>query len=131
MGNRRDRSKRRGDDPGASIRALRLELLFREELNSILEGELGDRRLQGVRCTFVELSRDGSRARVWYALSRSPDPSSADETKRRDEAAAALERATAYLRTRLCDALPLKRSPELCFRFDPAAHAELSAEMSH
>jgi ribosome-binding factor A len=130
MGNRRDRNQRRGTDPGASIRALRLELLFREELNSILEGELGDPRLEGVRCTFVELSRDGSRARVWYSTSPSTALDGASDDARRAGAAAALERATAYLRTRLCDALPLKRSPELCFRPDPAAHAHFLEEMS-
>src|SRR5689334_3503013 len=67
MGNR-NRRTRHGTDPGAAIRALRLEQLFREELNSILDGELGDARFDGVRVTLVELARDGSRARIWYAM---------------------------------------------------------------
>jgi len=57
MGNRH-RMQRRGTDPGAGIRALRLEQLFREELSSILDGELSDQRFDGVRVTLVELSRD-------------------------------------------------------------------------
>lgn len=115
MGNRRDRKPRRGVDPSAGIRALRLEQLFREELNSILDGELGDERFQGVRITLVELSRDGSRARVWYSLSTHDLPDRASAVTR------AFEGAAAYLRVRLCDALPLKRAPELSFRHDPAA----------
>jgi ribosome-binding factor A len=114
MGNR-DRRTRRGTDPGAGIRALRLEQLFREELNSILDGELGDTRFDGVCVTLVELSRDGSRARIWYTVSRSLDAAGIDATQ------AAFARAAAFFRTRLCDALPLKRSPELGFRHDPAA----------
>ena len=115
MGNRRDRNQRRGADPSAGIRALRLEQLFREELNSILDGELGDERFDGVRVTLVELSRDGSRARIWYSMTNDLEAANSAAT------AAAFTRAAAYFRTRLCDALPLKRAPELSFRHDPAA----------
>ena len=115
MGNRRDRRSRRSTDPGAGIRAQRLAQLFREELNSILDGELGDQRFSGVRITFVELSRDGSRARAWYSMNFDSHPT------RRAAAAHAFERAAGYFRTRLCDALPLKRCPDLSFRHDPAA----------
>jgi len=122
MGNRRDRRTRRGSDPSAGIRALRLEQLFREELNSILDGELGDDRFDGVRITLVELSRDGSRARIWYAMTTTAD----DARLRATEAAFA--RASTYFRTRLSDALPLKRSPELSFRHDPAALSAFTSE---
>lgn len=99
---------------GAGIRALRLELLFREELNSILDGELGDRRFEGVHVTFVELSRDGSRARIWYSVSEPLNAESVQHTRH------AFEHAAPFLRARLCEALPLKRMPDLSFRFDPA-----------
>ena len=122
MGNRRDRKTRRGADPSAGIRALRLEQLFREELNSILDGELGDQRFDGVRVTLVELSRDASRARIWYSMTNTLD------TTRIAATDAAFARAAAYFRARLCDALPLKRSPELSFRHDPAAVREFNAE---
>jgi ribosome-binding factor A len=114
MGNRRDRKARRGIDPSAGIRALRLEQLFREELNSILDGELGDQRFAGVRVTLVELSRDGSRARIWYSMTDTHDAARAFATQQ------AFGRAASFFRTRLSDALPLKRSPELSFRHDPA-----------
>ena len=124
MGNRRDRKARRGTDPGAGIRALRLEQLFREELNSILDGELGDRRFDGVRITLVELSRDGSRARIWYFMTSTSDNTSISAAQ------AAFAHAAAYFRMRLCDALPLKRSPELSFRHDPAALSAFTEETS-
>ncbi len=121
MGNRHRRA-RHGVDPSAGIRALRLEQLFREELSSILDGELFDARFEGVRITLVKLSRDGSRARIWYCMTHSHDAARAAQTQ------AAFGRAAAYLRTRLCDALPLKRLPELTFRHDPAALVEDSQE---
>jgi ribosome-binding factor A len=113
MGNRH-RKARHGTDPGAGIRALRLEQLLREELNSILDGELVDSRFEGVRVTLVELSRDGSRARIWYCMKSNEAAARAAATQ------AAFAHAAPLLRIRLCDALPLKRTPELSFRFDPA-----------
>src|SRR6185369_12484080 len=107
MGKQRDRRSRGGVDPSAGMRALRLERLFREELNSILDGELADQRFDGVRVTLVELSRDASRARIWYCMTSNDAAASPLATQ------TAFERAAAYFRTRLCDALPLKRSPEL------------------
>ena len=118
MGNRKQRGS---PDPGAGIRALRLEQLFREELNSILDSELGDSRFDGVRVTFVELSGDGSRARIWYSMNP-PDAA------RVAAAQAAFGRAAHYFRSRLSDALPLKRFPELGFRHDPAALTDLVQE---
>jgi ribosome-binding factor A len=102
-----------GRDPG--IRGLRLEELFREELNLLLDGEVNDPRLDGVRVTRVELTRDGSSARVWFAVR--PDAQSPDDV--RD----ALDRAGRFLRSRLFDSVSLKRIPELRFRHDPAAIA--------
>ena len=108
------------------MRHPRLEELFREELNSILDFEMSDPRLEGTRVSFVELSRDGSRARVWLSLTKpASGVSSAAELE------AAFERASGFFRGCLCEALPLKRMPELSFRVDPALSAELMTEMEH
>lgn len=97
---------------GAGIRLPRLELLFCEELSSLFADEVSDARLSGLRVTRVELSRDGARARVWFDW---VEPEfDVREVER------ALVRASGFLRSRLCEALPLKRSPELSFRRDPA-----------
>ena len=100
----------------AGFRSLRLEELFREEMNSLLDGEVTDPRLEGTRVTRVELSRDGSRARVWFQLTKTAD----EGVPSADEARAAFEHAQGFFRSRLCDALSLKRMPELRFRHDPA-----------
>lgn len=115
--NRRSReaSAHAGAERGAGFRGQRLEELFREELNSILEVESNDPALEDVRVTRAELSRDGSRARIWFALLGGD----AEAARTR----AAFERAAGFLRSRLCDALPIKRVPELTFRHDPVALA--------
>ncbi|MGC4086660.1 MAG: 30S ribosome-binding factor RbfA [Polyangiaceae bacterium] len=99
------------------MRTPRLEALFCEELRSLFDSEINDVRLSGVRVTRVELSRDGSRARVWFEQS--------EQHWARAETEAALQRASGFLRGRLCEALPLKRTPELSFRRDPTAFSEL------
>ena len=112
MSRSRSGSAREGAERGAGFRGQRLEELFREELNSLLEIEINDRALEGARVTHAELSRDGSRARIWFALAGASDVA---------RALAAFERASGFLRSRLCDALPIKRIPELTFRHDPIA----------
>lgn len=96
-------------------RTVRLELLIREEINALLDGEINDPRLEHVRITRAELSRDGSRARLWFVCTADAAP---DELRL---ATHALQRASGFLRGRLGDALPLKRLPELRFCHDPAA----------
>ena len=98
----------------AGFRSLRLEELFREEMNSLLDGEVTDPRLEDTRVTRVELSRDGSRARIWFSKIMREGASSVDETR------VAFDHAQGFFRSRLCEALYLKRMPELRFRHDPA-----------
>ena len=115
MNKKPDVSSRERSARDAGIRGLRIEELFREELNSILDSEIQDPRLAGIRVTAVELSRDGSRARIWFALACEEGPLGVRNVQ------AAFERATGFLRGRLCEALVLKRMPELRFRYDPTA----------
>ena len=114
----------RADNRSAGVRHPRLEELFREELNSILDFEMNDPRLAGTRVSFVELSRDGSRARVWLSLTRTTSGATGAA-----ELEAAFERASGFFRGCLCEALPLKRMPELSFRVDPALSLELMNEL--
>lgn len=117
------RHAREGSRRDVGIRGLRIEELFREELNSIIDCEVTDPRLEGTRVSFVELSSDGSRARVWFSFTRSDSES---EARRSAEVEAAFTRASGFFRCLLCDALPLKRMPDLSFRFDPATALEAS-----
>lgn len=104
---------REGSPRDAAVRGSRLEELFREELNSLLNNEINDPALESARVTWVELSHDGSRTRIWFALR--------DQAEMFDVAdvQTAFARASGFLRSRLCDALGLKRMPELRFRYDP------------
>lgn len=123
---KQQRRPREDESNDASFRGQRLEALFLEELNSILDCEVTDPRLEDVRITRVELSRDGSRARVWFALRAGLLVG--DDLAR--ETGVAFARAAGFLRVRLCDALPLKRMPQLRFCHDPSADFEVEAEQS-
>ena len=117
MGNytdtKRSRRSRRDQTPG--IRSLRLEELIREEMNLLLEAEVTDPNLDGVRITTVSLSPDGARARLSYTMTYPNTETSSRELE------GALRRATGFFRRELCDALSLKRTPELRFSVDIAA----------
>ena len=119
MGNYTDtkRSRRSRHDHAPGIRSLRLEELIREEMNLLLESEVTDPNLDGVRITMVSLSPDGARARLFYVMKDTNTHTSARELE------AALRRATGFFRRELCDALSLKRTPELRFSLDVAALA--------
>jgi len=108
MGKQSAARSRQRSAQGAGFRTIRLESLLLEELNYLFSSEINDPILANVRVTQVELSRDGSRARAWYAADQSKAELPAIE--------GALKRVLGFLRMRLCEALPLKRSPELRFR---------------
>lgn len=115
----RARESRDGFGRDAGIRGARLEQLFTEELNYSFENEIASPELDGFRVSRVELSRDGARARVWVSL----PPALAPELALR-----ALLRAGGFLRYRLSEALPLKRTPELRFCPVPRTLAETRIE---
>ena len=82
------------------------------ELRSILKDQAADPDLLGVQLVKLNLSPDGSHARVAYAArSFAPEPEVARRTR------AALEKASGFLRARLGAALELKRLPMLGFTF--------------
>ena len=111
MGKRQEqrrRSRDRSAESGEGFRTVRLQELIREEVSSVFDGEIGDARLDGVLITFVELTADGSCARLWYSAPEGREPLEA------------LARTAGFLRSRLAETLGLKRTPELRFRRDDA-----------
>jgi ribosome-binding factor A len=118
---RKHEKKTRDRQVGAGARMVRLQELIREELNFLLRGEIRDPRLDGVTVTMVELSGDGSRARVWYTTENQEDAA---------EILAAFEGAVGFLREDLARSLGLKRTPDLRFRRDPATRI-FAAETTH
>jgi ribosome-binding factor A len=111
---RKNEKRKRRREGGQAARTARLQELIREELNFILRGEVRDPRLEGVEVTMVELSGDGSRARVWFTSEREEDA---------PEIVEAFDGAAGFLRDDLAASLGLKRTPDLRFRRDPATHA--------
>lgn len=91
----------------------RLERILRDEVQALLRDEASDPYLEGIRVVSVELSVDGSCARLAYVVQ-----ASLGEERRVEVATkAALSRATAFLRARLAALLDLKRLPKLAFAF--------------
>jgi ribosome-binding factor A len=104
---RKEREKHGG------ARTVRLQELIREEVNFLLRSEVRDPRLQSVEITMVELTADGSCARLWF---KAEARNQADERDRD----AACARVAGFLRAQLADSLGLKRTPELRFRREKA-----------
>ena len=83
------------------------------ELARLLREEVTDPRVGVVTLTRVDVAPDLTHALVfWSALDVAGD--------RVDEHQAGLDSAAPFLRRKIASALPLKRSPELRFRYDPS-----------
>jgi ribosome-binding factor A len=88
----------------------RLGEALREEIEALVEGELGDPRIGLVSVTGVHLADDGRSAQVLVDVDGDDD-----EAERSLEG---LDAAKAYIRREVADRLRLRRSPELHFRLD-------------
>jgi ribosome-binding factor A len=90
----------------------RLGEALREEIETLVEGELGDPRIGLVSVSGVELAADGRSAQVLV------DVEGDDEEAERS--LQGLDAAKTYIRHELADRLRLRRAPELFFRLDRA-----------
>ena len=87
---------------------------IQSEVARVLRSETTDPRIGLVTITRVDVAPDLSHALVFWSVLPSDDP----EARGRVEAG--LESAASFLRRRLAQELPLRRMPELRFRFDPS-----------
>ena len=92
----------------------RLGEALREEIETLVEGELSDPRIGLVSVTGVHLADDGRSAQVLVDVDGDDD-----ETERSLQG---LDAAKAYIRHELADRLRLRRPPELLFRLDRSEH---------
>jgi ribosome-binding factor A len=95
---------------GAKYHRERLGEALREEIETIVEGELGDPRIGLVSVTSVVLAEDSRSAQVFVSLDGDDQ-----------EAARSLEGLTAavgYIRREVAENLHLRRPPELYFHLD-------------
>jgi len=105
---------------GAQHHRGRLGEALREELETLVEGELADPRIGLVRVTGVHLGEDGRSAQVLV------DVEGDDEEAERS--LQGLDAAKAYIRRELADRLRLRRAPELFFRLDRAEREKARVE---
>ncbi|MGH9366682.1 MAG: 30S ribosome-binding factor RbfA [Thermoanaerobaculia bacterium] len=91
-------------------RSQRVALLVREELSRLVLTEAHDPELHRVTITDVEMPPDLKSARVYFSC--------LGEEADRAQAAAALERASGYLRREVTRRCGLRYAPELFFALD-------------
>ena len=88
----------------------RMAELLREEIETIIEGELADPRIGLANVTELLLANDGRSARIMIAVEGSEED--AAETRE------GLLAAVGYIRHELIERLHLRRCPELHFQID-------------
>lgn len=95
---------------GAKYHRERLGEALREEIETIVEGELGDPRIGLASVTAVALAEDGRSARIMVAAEGSDE-----ECQKCMEG---LTAAAGFIRHEVADRLHLRRAPELFFQLD-------------
>lgn len=98
----------------------RLGEALREEIETILEGELGDPRIGLVNVSEVHLADDSKSAKVLVVVEGDEDQAA--------ETMEGLRAATGYVRRELVERLHLRRSPELLFILDRSHQYEARIE---
>jgi ribosome-binding factor A len=102
-----------GDDVekrGAKYHRGRLGEALREEIETIVEGELGDPRIGLVSVTSVVLAEDSRSARVFVAVD--------GDDEEADRSLEGLTAAVGFVRREVAENLHLRRPPELYFQLD-------------
>jgi ribosome-binding factor A len=91
-----------------SVKIDRLNNMFVEEISKILHQEIKDRDINFVTVTEARITNDLSFAKV-YITTLDND---------RDKVLKALNKASSYIRTLLCDRVNIRKMPELHFVYD-------------
>ena len=99
--------------PREHARSLRVAAQMQRLLNELLLSDVKDPRLAGARVSDVEVSGDLGVATVYFnTIGLDEDPSAIKE---------GFEQARGFFRSRVAQALQLRRVPELRFRHDASA----------
>jgi ribosome-binding factor A len=98
----------------------RLGEALREEIETLVEGELADPRIGLVNVTGVHLAEDGRSAQVLVDVDGDDDEA--------ERSMQGLDAAKAYIRHELADRLRLRRAPELFFRLDRSEREQARVE---
>ena len=92
-----------------SIKIERLNSSFVKELSYIIATETKDKDIKNACITDCKVTNDLSFAKVYYTVF--------DKDKKK-ETAEALRNASGFLRTKLCERIDIRHTPELVFTFD-------------
>ena len=95
---------------GAKYHRERLGEALREEIETIVEGELGDPRIGLVSVTSVVLAQDSRSAQVFVTMD--------GDDQEAERSLAGLTAAVGYIRREVAENLHLRRPPELYFHLD-------------
>ena len=95
---------------GAKYHRERLGQALREEIETIVEGELGDPRIGLVSVTNVVLAEDSRSARVFVSVD--------GDDQEAERSIEGLTAAVGYVRREVAENLHLRRPPELYFQLD-------------
>lgn len=93
---------------------------LREEIETLVEGELADPRIGLVSVTAVHVAEDGRSAEVWVNVE--------GDDAEADRSIEGLEAAREYIRHELVERLRIRRAPELIFRLDRAEQQKARIE---
>ena len=93
---------------------------LREEIETLVEGELADPRIGLVSVTAVHVADDGRSAEVWVNVEGDDNDA--------DQSLAGLEAARDFIRHELVERLQIRRAPELIFRLDRAEQDKARVE---
>lgn len=92
-----------------SVRMDRLGNIFQEDISKIISMEIKDQDINFVTITSVKISSDLSYAKVYFTT--------LDQDKK-DSTARALNKASGFIRGKLCEVVDLRKMPELTFIYD-------------
>jgi ribosome-binding factor A len=98
----------------------RLSEAMREEIETILEGELADPRIGLVSVSAVQMADDARSARVLVTV--------AGDDAEAERSLTGLDAAKNFIRHELAERLRLRRPPELLFQVDRSQHLESRVE---
>ena len=98
----------------------RLGEALREEMETIVEGELSDPRIGLVHVTAVELASDGRSAHVMVAVD--------GDDQEAERSLKGLTAAVGFMRREVAERLQLRRAPELFFQLDRSEQAQARGE---
>ena len=91
-----------------SVKIDRLNNMFVEEISKILHQEIKDRDINFVTVTEARITNDLSFAKI-YITTMDDD---------REKVLKALNKASSYIRTMLCDRVKIRKMPEIHFVYD-------------